>query len=117
MRHKLKGRQFGRSSGPRKAMYKIIVTDLIRHGKIETTISKAKEIKSLCEEMITLGKKGTLNDRRNAASFITDKNIVSDLFSDVAQKYSDINGGYTRIIRKGFRPGDGAEMVILELVD
>ena len=89
MRHKLKGRQFGRSSGPRKAMYKIIVTDLIRHGKIETTISKAKELKSLCEEMITLGKKGTLHDRRTAAAFITDKNVLASLFTEIAPKYSD----------------------------
>ena len=117
MRHKVKGRQLGRSSGPRKAMFRILVTDFLRHGKIETTLSKAKEVRSLAEEMITLGKKGTLNDRRNAASLITDKNIVSDLFSDVAPKFSDRNGGYTRIIRIGFRSGDGAEMVILELVD
>ena len=116
MRHKLKGRQFGRSTGPRKAMYKIIVTDLIRHGRIETTISKSKEIKSICEEMITLGKKGTLHDRRIAAAFITDKNVLSSLFTEIAPKYSDRPGGYTRIIRKGFRPGDGAEIVILELV-
>ena len=112
MRHRLKGRQLGRAKGPRRAMYRIMVTDFLRHGRIQTTVAKAKEVRSLAEGMITLGKSGTVNDRRNVSAFVTDKTVVN-----IAPKYTERLGGYTRITRKGNRPGDGAEIVFLELVD
>ena len=117
MRHKLKGRQFGRASGPRKAMYRVMVTDLLRHGQIKTTVAKAKEIGPMAEKMVTLGKKGTLHDRRQAAAFITDKSVVKTVFDDIAPRYKERAGGYTRITRLGVRPGDAAEMALIELVD
>jgi len=117
VRHKLSGRQFGRASGPRKAMFRIMVTDLLRHGQIKTTVAKAKEIGPLAEKMITLGKKGSLHDRRQAAAFITDKSIVKSVFDDIAPRYKERAGGYTRITRLGVRAGDAAEMALIELVD
>ena len=117
MRHRLTGRQLGRAKGPRRAMYRIMVTDFLRHGRIQTTVAKAKEVRSLAEGMITLGKNGTVSDRRNVSAFVTDKTVVKKIFDDIAPKYTDRLGGYTRITRKGNRPGDGAEMVFLELVD
>ena len=80
MRHKLSGRQFGRASGPRRAMFRIMVTDLLRHGQIKTTIAKAKEIRPMAEKMVTLGKNGSLHDRRQAAAFITDRSVVKTVF-------------------------------------
>ncbi|MDG0867356.1 50S ribosomal protein L17 [Candidatus Lucifugimonas marina] len=117
VRHKLSGRQFGRASGPRKAMFRIMVTDLLRHGQIKTTVAKAKEIGPLTEKMITLGKKGSLHDRRQAAAFITDKSIVKSVFDDIAPRFKERAGGYTRITRLGVRAGDAAEMALIELVD
>ena len=80
LRHKISGRQFGRASGPRKAMFRIMVTDLLRHGQIKTTVAKAKAIRPLTEKMVTLGKAGTLHDRRQAAAFITDKSVLKAVF-------------------------------------
>jgi large subunit ribosomal protein L17 len=117
VRHKLSGRQFGRASGPRKAMYRIMVTDLLKHGQIKTTIAKAKEIRPLAEKMVTLGKNGTLHDRRQAAAFITDKAVVRTVFDDIAPRFKDRKGGYTRITRLGVRAGDAAEMAVIELLD
>lgn len=117
LRHKISGRQFGRASGPRKAMFRIMVTDLLRHGQIKTTVAKAKAIRPLTEKMVTLGKGGTLHDRRQAAAFITDKSVVKAVFDDIAPRFQERNGGYTRITRLGVRPGDAAEMALIELID
>jgi len=117
LRHKISGRQFGRASGPRRAMFRIMVTDLLRHGQIKTTVAKAKAIRPLTEKMVTLGKSGTLHDRRQAAAFITDKSVVKIVFDDIAPRFQERNGGYTRITRLGVRPGDAAEMALIELID
>ena len=117
LRHKISGRQFGRASGPRRAMFRIMVTDLLRHGQIKTTVAKAKAIRPLTEKMVTLGKRGTLHDRRQAAAFITDKSVVKIVFDDIAPRFQERNGGYTRITRLGVRPGDAAEMALIELID
>ena len=117
VRHKLTGRQLGRASGPRRALFRIMVTDLLRNGQMKTTVAKAKEIRPLVEKMVTLGKKGTLHDRRQAAAFITDKSVVKIVFDDIAPRYKERAGGYTRITRLGVRAGDAAEMALIELVD
>ena len=117
LRHKISGKQFGRASGPRRAMFRIMVTDLLRHGQIKTTIAKAKAIRPLTEKMVSLGKGGTLHDRRQAAAFITDKSVLKTVFDDIAPRYQERNGGYTRITRLGVRPGDAAEMALIELID
>lgn len=119
-------RKLGRTSAHRKAMLRNLVTSLIVHGRIETTVTRAKEVRSLTEKMITLGKKGDLSSRRNAAKFIQpvavataeDKSqlALKKLFEEVAPKYAERNGGYTRILRVGSRRGDGSEMAIIELV-
>ena len=117
LRHKISGRQFGRASGPRRAMFRIMVTDLLRHGQIKTTVAKAKAIRPLTEKMVSLGKGGTLHDRRQAAAFITDKSVVKAVFDEIAPRFEERNGGYTRITRLGVRAGDAAEMAIIELID
>ncbi|MGM9571574.1 MAG: 50S ribosomal protein L17 [bacterium] len=100
----------------RRSMFRNLVTSLLKHEKIETTETRAKAIKRLTDKMITLGKRGDLHARRQAASFILDKEVLAKLFSDIAPKYQERNGGYTRIIKIGPRRGDGAEMVLIELV-
>ena len=117
MRHKITGRRLGRDSASRRALFRIMVTDLLRHGAIKTTIAKAKEIGPIAEKMVTLGKKGTLHDRRQAAAFITDKTVLKSVFDDIAPRYKERSGGYTRITRLGVRSGDAAEMALIELVD
>lgn len=117
MRHRKKGRQFGRNTKHRHAMFRNIVTSLLEHERIETTEAKAKEVRGIAEKMITLGKAGSLHARRQALSFIQKKDIVSKLFDDVAGRFSHRAGGYTRIIPTRRRPGDGAEMVALELIE
>ena len=116
MRHQVAGRKLGRSSGHRKAMFRNLVTDLLGYEKIVTTQAKAKEIRSLAEKMITLGKEGGLDSRRQALSFILDKKVTGKLFTEIAPRYAERNGGYTRITKLGPRVGDGAPMVRLELV-
>ena len=116
MRHRKSGRQLGRNTKHRHALFRNLVTSLIEHERIETTEAKAKEIRGLAEKMITLGKSGTLHARRQALSFIRQKTIVSKLFDDVAGRFRSRSGGYTRIIPTRRRPGDAAEMVALELV-
>ncbi|MDT7043828.1 50S ribosomal protein L17 [Candidatus Nitronereus thalassa] len=116
MRHRKSGRQLGRNTKHRHALFRNLVTSLIEHERIETTEAKAKEIRGLAEKMITLGKSGTLHARRQALSFIQQKTIVSKLFDDVAGRFHSRSGGYTRIIPTRRRPGDAAEMVALELV-
>jgi large subunit ribosomal protein L17 len=109
--------KLGREKSHRDAMLRNIVTSFLKEGKVTTTETKAKELKRLAEKMITLGKRGDLHARRQAVSFITDKDVVKKLFDDIAPKYTGRNGGYTRIIKIGPRRGDAAEMVLVELVD
>lgn len=117
MRHRKKGRQLGRNSKHRRALYRNLVTSLLEHERIETTEAKAKEARGIAEKMITLGKDGTLHARRRALSFIQKKDIVSKLFGEVAGRFASHKGGYTRIIPTRRRPGDAAELVALELVE
>ncbi len=109
-------RKLGRESAHRNLMLRNLVTSLFKSGKIITTEAKAKETRRLAEKMITLAKRGDLHARRQALAFITDETVVKNLFEDVAPKYQDKNGGYTRIMKLGPRRGDAAETVILELV-
>ena len=110
-------RKLGRTTDHRMAMLRNLVTSLLDNGKISTTVTRAKEVRCLAEKMITLGKKNTLHTRRQALSFITKEDVVTKLFSEIAPKYAERNGGYTRILKTAPRKGDGAEMAILELVD
>jgi large subunit ribosomal protein L17 len=116
MRHRLAGRQLSRATGHRWALYRNQVTALLAHEKITTTEAKAREVRSLAERMITLGKDGSLASRREALAFITDKKVVDKLFAEVAPGYADRRGGYTRLLKLGPRPGDSAPMVQIELV-
>jgi large subunit ribosomal protein L17 len=116
MRHNVAGRKLGRSSAHRKALYRNLVTDLLKHGKITTTEAKAKEIRRLAERMITLGKKGGLHSRRQALSFILDEKVTEKVFTELVPKYAERHGGYTRIIKLSPRLGDGAPMIQIELV-
>ena len=109
-------RKLGRETSHRLAMLRGLVTYLLEYGKVETTVTRAKEIRALTEKMITMAKDNTLANKRNAMAFITKEDVVSKLFSDIAPKYQERNGGYTRIIRTGPRRGDAAEMCIIELV-
>ena len=109
-------RKLGRTSAQRKAMLRQLTTDLLEKGRIETTFTRAKEVQPIAEKMITLGKKGTLADRRRALAFITKEDVVTKLFTEIAPGYSERNGGYTRVIRVGIRRGDAAETAIIELV-
>ena len=117
MRHQVAGRKLGRSSAHRKALFRNLVTDLLNYEKITSTEAKAKEIRGLAEKMITLGKQGGLNSRRQALSFILDENIAAKVFNELAPRYAERPGGYTRIIKLGPRLGDGAPMVRIELVE
>jgi large subunit ribosomal protein L17 len=116
MRHRVAGRKLSRSTGHRRALYRNLVTDLLRYEKIVTTEAKAKEVRSLAEKMITLGKQGSLHARRQALSFVLDKSVVDKVFGDVGPRYAERHGGYTRLTKLGPRLGDGAPMVQLELV-
>ena len=109
-------RKLGRTSDSRNAMMRAMVTYLLENGKIETTVTRAKDVRSMAEKMITLGKKGNLAAYRKALSFITKEDVANKLFKEIAPKYADRNGGYTRIIKIGARRGDAAEMAVLELV-
>ncbi|MCI9625708.1 MAG: 50S ribosomal protein L17 [Clostridia bacterium] len=110
-------RKLGRPTAHRMMMLRNLVTSLLENGKIMTTEAKAKEVRSLAEKMITLGKKNTLHTKRQALGFITKREVVVKLFDEIAPKYAERNGGYTRIIKAGPRRGDAAPMAILELVD
>jgi large subunit ribosomal protein L17 len=116
VRHKLAGRGLGRSTEHRRALYRNQVTALLTHEKVTTTEAKAKEVRSLAEKMITLGKDGRLASRREALAFITDKKVVDKLFAEIAPGYADRSGGYTRLLKLGPRLGDNAPMVQIELV-
>ena len=117
MRHRIAGRKLSRTSGHRRALYRNLVTDLLSHEKIVTTEAKAKEIRGLAEKMITLGKRGGLHPYRQALSFIIDKKVAEKVFTELAPRYAERPGGYTRIVKLGPRLGDGAPMVKLQLVE
>jgi large subunit ribosomal protein L17 len=117
MRHLNQGVKLGRTTSHRKALFRNIVTSLLRYEKIETTLAKAKELRRVAEKMITLGKKGTLSDRRRAAEYVKDKDIIKKLFDSIAKRYAERKGGYTRIYRLGLRRGDAAQLAVIELVD
>ncbi|MDH4320094.1 MAG: 50S ribosomal protein L17 [Desulfobulbaceae bacterium] len=117
MRHKKAGKRLGRTSSHKKAMIRNMVTSLLEHERIVTTVPKAKEVRRIADKMITLGKRGDLHARRQALSFIRDSAVVAKLFEGLKDEYMERNGGYTRIIRTGQRIGDAADMAILELVN
>ena len=117
MRHARTGRKLGRDSAHRKALYANLAGALIEHGRIKTTEAKAKAVKPFAEQMITLGKRGDLAARRQAIAELRSQDVVHVLFSEVAPRFTDRPGGYTRIVKLGPRAGDAAEMVYLELVD
>jgi large subunit ribosomal protein L17 len=109
-------RKLGRTSDHRKAMLRAMVTYLLENGQIETTVTRAKEVRSMAEKMITIAKTNDLHSKRQALAYITKEDVVKKLFDDIAPKYADRNGGYTRIVKIGPRRGDAAEMAIIQLV-
>lgn len=117
MRHGMSGRKLNRASSHRKALLMNLANSLIKHEQIKTTLPKAKELRPYVEKLITLGKKGQLNNKRQAISILHDLEVVNKLFSDIAKRYENRNGGYIRIMKYGFRTGDAAPMAIIELVD
>ncbi|HVC31779.1 MAG TPA: 50S ribosomal protein L17 [Steroidobacteraceae bacterium] len=116
MRHRVAGRKFDRNTGHRIAMFKNLVTDLLRYEQIQTTEQKAKEIRGMAERIITLGKDGTVHARRQALRFVTDKDVVDRVFTVYGPRYAARPGGYTRILKLGQRLGDGASIAIIELI-
>lgn len=117
MRHRKAGRHLGRDSAHRKALYRNLVTDLLRYERITTTDAKAREIRPIAEKMITLGRRGDLHARRQALSYIYDRYVVEKVFEDIAPRMADRPGGYLRITRLEPRKGDGARMAVIETVD
>ena len=109
-------RKLGRATDSRKAMLRAMVTYLFENGKIETTVTRAKEVRSMAEKMVTLGKKEDLHSKRQVFSYITKETVAKKVIDEIGAKYADRNGGYTRIIKTGMRRGDAAEMAIIELV-
>ncbi len=109
-------RKLGRPTDHRNAMLRNLVTSLLRSGKIETTVIRAKETKRMAEKMITLAKRGDLHARRQVLAYVYDEDVVTKLFEEIGPKYAERNGGYTRVLKVGPRRGDGAEIAILELV-
>ena len=117
MKHRIKGKRLNRTSSHRKALFKNMAQAIIKHEQIITTLSKAKTMKPVIEKLITLGKKGGLHARRQAFSQLRDNNMVSKLFDDLATRYASRQGGYSRVLKAGYRYGDAAAMAVLELVD
>ena len=117
MRHQRSGKKLGRDPAHRKALYANLAAALIEHGRIKTTEAKAKAVKPIAEQMITLGRRGDLAARRQAIAYLRSKDVVHRLFADVAPRFADRPGGYSRIVKLGPRAGDAADMVYLELVD
>ncbi len=117
MRHRKIGRKLNRSAPHRKAMFRNMVTSLLAHEHIQTTDAKAKELRRFTERMVTLGKKGTLHARRQALSFVRDRDVVKKLFEDIAPRFADRPGGYTRITKLGVRRGDAAAVSLIELTE
>jgi len=117
MRHRMSGRKLNRTSSHRKAMFRNMVEALLKHEQIETTLPKAKELRAFADKMITLGKRGGLHARRQALAIVPDTALVEKVFTDLAERYAERPGGYTRVLRAGHRYGDAAPMAIIELVD
>ena len=109
-------RKLGRPTASRMAMLRAMVTFLLKNGKIETTVTRAKDVRSMAEKMITIAKEPTLHNKRQVMAFVTDESVCKKLFDEIAPKYAERNGGYTRIVKIGARRGDAAEMAIIELV-
>ena len=116
MRHRKSGRKLGVTTKHRKAMFRNMATDLLRNGRINTTDTRAKEIRRVVEKLVTLGKNGSLHARRKALGYIRDRAVVEKLFSELAQRYMERPGGYTRIVKLGYRRGDNAPISLIELV-
>ena len=116
MRHRNKGRKLSRTHTHRKALLRNLATSLFRHGRIETTTAKAKELRPVAERLITLARRGDVHARRLAGRKIQDRDVLGKLFDDIAPRYAERPGGYTRILKLGTRKGDGAEMSLIELV-
>ena len=117
MRHKISGRKLNRSSAHRKALFKNLAAALIKHEQITTTLPKAKDLRPVIEKMITIGKKGTLHARRQLISKLPKSADLNKIMTELPDRYKDRNGGYTRIIKKGFRYGDSSPMAIIEFID
>ncbi len=117
MRHRKAGRRLNRTSSHRKAMFANMAAALIKHEQIVTTLPKAKELRRVMDKLVTLGKKGDLNSRRLAAARLRDEAMVKKLFDTIAERYKERNGGYTRVLKAGFRHGDSAPVAVIELVD
>ncbi len=117
MRHQRSGKKLGRDSAHRKALYSNLAGALIEHGRVKTTVAKAKAVRPIAEQMITLGRRGDLHARRQALAYLRSQDVVHKLFSEVAPRFADRPGGYSRIVKIGPRQGDAAEMAYLELVD
>ncbi len=117
MRHGLSGRKFNRTKGHRRALMANLANALLKHEQIKTTLPKAKDLRPYVEKLISLGKHGTLHHRRQAAAVLRDDAVVAKLFSTLAERYKTRNGGYTRVLKAGFRYGDAAPMGVIELVD
>ncbi|MBL0338647.1 MAG: 50S ribosomal protein L17 [Rhodospirillaceae bacterium] len=117
MRHQMRGRKLNRTSTHRMAMFENMAVALLKHEQIKTTLPKAKDLRPFVEKLITLGKKGGLHARRQAISCLQDEGVVAKMFSTLADRYRERAGGYTRIVKAGFRYGDTADMAVIELVD
>ena len=118
MRHRMSGRKLNRTKEHRKAMFSNMAAALIKHEQIKTTLPKAKELRAVVDKLITLGKGGTLHKRRQALSRLNNDVVITDkLFSALAERYADRSGGYTRVLKAGYRYGDNAPMAVIELVD
>ncbi|MBK1665124.1 50S ribosomal protein L17 [Rhodospirillum rubrum] len=117
MRHGMSGRKLNRTSSHRKAMFANMAASLLKHEQIKTTLPKAKDLRPIAEKLITLGKGGTLHDRRQAYAILRDDAVVAKLFAVLGPRYKDRQGGYSRILKAGFRYGDAAPMAVIELVD
>ena len=117
MRHKVKGRKLGRTSEHRLAMFRNQLSSLVLHGRIRTTLAKAKELRPIAEKIVTKGRRDDIASRRQVRRWIADRTLVKKLFDEVSPRFQDRPGGYTRVIKLGTRPGDGAEMALLEWVD
>jgi large subunit ribosomal protein L17 len=117
MRHRKKGRHFARTAEHRKSMFRNLATSLFVHGRVETTVAKAKELRQYAEPLITKAKRGDLHARRLVARDIQDDQALTKLFGDIAPRYAERPGGYTRVLHLGHRAGDAAEMAIIELVE
>ena len=117
MKHRIKGKKLNRTSSHRKALFKNMAQAIIKHEQIITTLPKAKTMKPIIDKLITLGKKGNLHARRQAFSQLRDNKMVSKLFGDLATRYAERQGGYSRVLKAGYRYGDAAAMAVLELVD